>query len=876
MMLALLQNAALLLGMALVYEQLARRHPADTLSGGVLAGLLMGLVGIAIILTALPFKDGIVFDSRSVLMTVCGLFLGWLPTLLAAAITIIFRVTEGGAVLTGVLSIISSAAVGLAWRHWRKGRLADIRFPELYTCGLLVHAVLVLVFLTLPRESRWDVLATIVLPVMLIFPLATAVLGVIFVDRLQREQLQAGLEGERRLLRGLIEELPHLVWMKDTHGRYLTANPRLGDLFGGSAEDIIGKTDEELAGLEPGRAFRESDLLVQDSGQILTLEEWVTFASDGHSELLETIKKPIFDSAGRITGVLGIAHDISQRKQVEQQLRQLAQAVEQSTESIVITNLDSEIEYVNEAFLLTSGYSRDELIGRHTSVIETGETPVETYRQIEAALSRGESWQGELRSRRKNGELYVESVIVSPIREPDGSVQYYLTLKRDISNQMAAQARIEYLAHYDDLTGLPNRAEFTDRLASLLFHFHQGALIIVDLDHFRTINDARGFAFGDALLRMVAQRLQSLVREEDTVGRFSADEFAVLLADPQHLLDDRRGGDYVEAIADSIHAAFRGALKVEGEDVTLSVSLGVSLYPEPGDTAEDVINRADTALHRAKAAGGNQTAFFHSEMGEQARTRYALEGDLRSGLQEGQLAIYLQSQVDREGHTVGAEALLRWHHPDRGLVSPGLFIPIAEQSDLIIELGEWVLTEVCQLIAEEARHDRRLPIAVNLSPRQFRKPGFVPWLKQLLQATGAEPGCLTLEVTEGLMIDNMDLVVEKMNEIAALGIHFSVDDFGTGYSSLSYLKRLPIRELKIDKSFVQDLPRDKDDVALVDTILAVARNFNLLVVAEGVENQAQVDFLHGRGHIIHQGFYYDCPSPASDWLVSWRRRIVTD
>src|SRR5690606_35797652 len=278
---------------------------------------------------------------------------------------------------------------------------------------------------------------------------------------------------------------------------------------------------------------------------------------------------------------------------------------------------------------------------------------------------------------------------------------------------------------------------------------------------------------------------------------------------------------------------FQRPLEFDGETVTLSVSMGITLFPEgPEESAEDVISRADTALHRAKAAGGNHSAFFETATGVQAKSRYGLEKDLRAGLKDGQL--------------VAAEALLRWQHPERGLVPPSLFIPIAEQSDLIVELGAWVLEEVCRLIAAQQEQGRRLRIAVNLSPRQFRKAGFVPWLKNLLATTGADPGHLTLEVTEGLMIDNMDMVVGKMHDIAALGVRFSVDDFGTGYSSLAYLKRLPIREVKIDKSFVQDLPDDRDDAVLVDTILAIARHLNLAVVAEGVETPAQADFLNAR------------------------------
>ncbi|MFA5547233.1 MAG: EAL domain-containing protein [Porticoccaceae bacterium] len=871
---ALLQNAALLLAMVVVYDIATRRQPLDNLAGQLSAGALIGLIGAAIIHTSFPFESGIVFDTRSVLMAVCGLFLGLVPTLVAIAVTVVFRLAEGGAALTGILVILSSAAIGLAWRRWRKGSLGDIGFTELYRCGLAVHLAMLALMFTLPGEDTpWRVLSAIGLPVMLIHPLATAALGAIFANRLQREALKQSLEQERHLLQLLFASLPDLVWLKDPAGRYQACNPRLGALFGAAPERIIGNTDHDFVDKATADHFRHCDRLVMESRQPLTYEEWVTFASDGHRELLETTKIPLFDTGGNISGVLGMGHDISARKHVEQQLRQLAQAVEQSTESIVITNTAGDIEYVNDAFVASSGYDRDEVRGRNSRLLQSGKTPPEYHAALWANLAAGRSWRGEFHNRRKNGEEYIESAIISPIRQPDGTITHYLAVKQDITHQKAAQARIEHLAHYDELTALPNRALLTERLQTLLAlsqrQRHQGALIIVNLDHFKTVNEARGIAFGDAILQLAGARLQSLAGDGDTVARLSADEFAVLLPD----LSPHRAGDtgqHAEATAENIHAAFQRPLEIDGETVTLSVSMGITLFPEaPEESAEDVISRADTALHRAKAAGGNHSAFFETAMGVQAKARYGLEKDLRAGLKDGQLAVYLQSQVDRDGQVVAAEALLRWQHPERGLVPPSLFIPIAEQSDLIVELGAWVLEEVCRLIAAQQEQGRRLRIAVNLSPRQFRKAGFVPWLKNLLATTGADPGHLTLEVTEGLMIDNMDMVVGKMHDIAALGVRFSVDDFGTGYSSLAYLKRLPIREVKIDKSFVQDLPDDRDDAVLVDTILAIARHLNLAVVAEGVETPAQADFLNARGNVIHQGFLFARPRPAGEWLDSW-------
>ena len=324
-------------------------------------------------------------------------------------------------------------------------------------------------------------------------------------------------------------------------------------------------------------------------------------------------------------------------------------------------------------------------------------------------------------------------------------------------------------------------------------------------------------------------------------------------------------------MADKIHTALHQPFSIGGEEITVTTSIGITLFPEiPDEVPDHILRRADTALHRAKRAGGNQIAFFETDMGESAEQRFRVERELRRAIPAGELRLYFQPQVDAQGHLAGAEALVRWQHPERGLVPPGVFIPIAEESDLIVDLGVWVLSESCRLMAREDMAGYPLRLSVNLSPRHFRQKGFVPWLRDLLSATGADPTHLTLEVTEGLMIDNINDVVAKMNELTAMGIHFSLDDFGTGYSSLAYLKRLPIHELKIDKSFVQDAPTDPNDAALVETILAVARHMHLKVVAEGVETEEQAAFLNARANLIHQGYLYGRPEPAETWMARWR------
>jgi diguanylate cyclase (GGDEF)-like protein/PAS domain S-box-containing protein len=582
------------------------------------------------------------------------------------------------------------------------------------------------------------------------------------------------------------------------------------------------------------------------------------------------------DEIGRLGAAFNrMATEVQAR---EQALVKLSLAVEQSPESIVITDLQGNIEYVNACFTRNTGYSRAEAIGQNPRILQSGKTPPAAFGAMWAALSAGNAWHGELVNRRKDGTEYTEAANIVPVRAADGRITHYLAVKQDITARKQAEAEIHRLAYHDALTGLPNRALLLDRLALALAVAHRqrhlDALVLLNLDRFKNLNDAHGHTMGDLLLVAFGGRLFGLLREGDTLARLGADEFAILLQD---LGTHRESASRrALAVAEKIHANLRLPFRLDNdEETTLTSSIGITLCPEnEGDSPEEALRRADTALHRAKDAGGNQTAFFESDMGTAARQRYTIERELRRAIAADELRLFLQPQVDAGENLVGAEVLVRWQHPERGLLPPGIFIGIAEESDLIVDLGAWVLSEACRLMARETMAGYPLHLSVNLSPRQFRQPGFVRWVKDLLAASGADPTHLTLEVTEGLVIDDIDAVVAKMSELSALGIHFSVDDFGTGYSSLAYLKRMPIHELKIDKSFVQDAPLDPNDAALVETILSVARHMHLQVVAEGVETAAQADFINARAgslNVIHQGYFFGKPEPAEAWLARWRQ-----
>jgi len=564
--------------------------------------------------------------------------------------------------------------------------------------------------------------------------------------------------------------------------------------------------------------------------------------------------------------------DITERKRSDHEIRKLSQAVEQSPDSVLITDLDGRIEYVNEAFLTHTGYTREEIQGENPRLLQSGLTPSETYESMWASLQRGETWRGELINQRKNGSEMVEFVTIAPVRDTTGNVSHYLAIKQDISDKKQAAAQIHRLSYFDSLTGLPNRTLLMDRLEQACTsgrHLHyQEAILLLNIDRFKLINDAHSLVTGDALLRAFANRVSGLLREGDTIARVAGDEFAILLPDPSR--GQGQANRRALSVAEKIHQQLQQPIIIEGEIFSVTTSIGITTFPEKAhETPANIMRRADTALHRAKAAGGKQSAFFEIGMGEEAERSFRIERELRHGIAAGELRLFLQPQVNAKREMVGAEVLVRWEHPSQGLMPPAMFIPIAEESDLIIELGAWVLTESCRLIARQAQLSKPIRLSVNLSPRHFRQGNFVSWIKQMLSATGADPTSLTLEITEGLVIDNIDDVVSKMNALSDLGIHFSVDDFGTGYSSLAYLKRLPIQELKIDRTFVQDAPNDPNDAALVETILAVASHMHLKVVAEGVETEEQAAFLNARGNVIHQGYLFGKPGPADEWINRW-------
>lgn len=572
----------------------------------------------------------------------------------------------------------------------------------------------------------------------------------------------------------------------------------------------------------------------------------------------------------------GYLTDCTAEVNAQQEYAKLLQALDQSPESVVITDTESRIEYVNAAFCKVTGFSTEEALGATPRLLASGKTPAQDYDAMRLSLFAGLAWEGEFINRRKNLQEYPAHVRISPVRNLLGEITHYLMLMQDISDIKTAQQKLHSLVNFDGLTGLANRALLQSELGSALDDCARTgrpvALMVLNIDRFKFINDAQGHTVGDELLQQLARALLDLQAGVHLVARLGGDEFGLLLSSSQ--MDATALNHAVLGLSESLQASAGRGFPVAGRLLPITLSFGVTSLGLQGDeTAAMVLDRAQTALHRAKERGGNTLSFFDSAMGAAARQSFALEHELRTGIERGELRIYLQSQVNAGGDIVGAEALVRWQHPVRGLLVPGSFIAMAEETDLIVQLEKWVFNEVLTLMATLEAQALSLNTSVNLSTRHFRQVGFVPWLKGLLKRTGADPSRLTLEITESIAMVDVHEVIAKMDALSQLGVHFALDDFGTGYSSLSYLKRLPISELKIDKAFVQDAPDNPDDGALVETILSVAKIMHLKVVAEGVETLAQAEFLTSRSHVVLQGYLYGRPTPADEWLAGWKAKI---
>ncbi len=649
-------------------------------------------------------------------------------------------------------------------------------------------------------------------------------------------------------------------------------NPAATRMFGYEEGEVIGQ-NVRLLMPEPDRGQFDAQLRqyreAGNSALFKRASEVVGVRKNGTEFPLELYVNEIQTDTARV--FIAVARDISERRRAEQEVQIAATAFE-TGEGIVITDRDTRILRVNRAFTRLTGYSAEELIGKTPAMLRSGRQDAEFYRNLWETLIRDKYWQGEVWNRRKSGEVYPEWLTITAVTDGKGQVTHYVGVSSDITHRKEAEAEIHKLAFFDPLTKLPNRSLLWDRLQQAQSygarHRTYGALLFIDLDNFKTLNDTRGHHIGDLLLIEVAKRLLEGVRPSDTVARLGGDEFVVVLVD---LSDDaQQAVIQTQSIGKKVLAALNQPYQLQGREHYSSASMGITVFHGDETRITDLLKQADAAMYVAKSTEHNALRFFDPTMQVALEGRAALEADLRQALPLRQLVLYYQAQVNEKQEMVGAEVLLRWRHPERGLVSPMDFIPLAEDTGLIVPIGQWVLQEVCaQLKVWHAdSRTRHLGLSINISACELRQPQFVDQVLEALGVAGVDPRKLTLELTESQMLDHTGDGVNKIQALRRAGVRFSLDDFGTGQSSLAYLRHLPVDELKIDQSFVRDITTDidpSDTVAvIVQIIIWIAENLGLLLVAEGVETELQHDFLKRNGCHLYQGYLFGKPVPIAE------------
>jgi len=672
---------------------------------------------------------------------------------------------------------------------------------------------------------------------------------------------QAQRQRAWRLLEAIAESSTDAIYAKDLQGRYLFANREVGRLFGTSAAQLVGKTSAYMQSAGQAERLAAEDLAALQAERPISVETALK-TTDGE-RIYMTTKGALRDLDGRTLGVFGVSRDITERRREGARAQQWAMAFENISDGVMITDTHCEIQAVNAAFSAITGYSASEVIGASARLLQSGRHSPDFYQQMWSTLTLEGRWQGEIWNRRKSGEIYPELLTLNVVRDVAGLVTHYVGVFTDITRSKTAEAQLERLAHYDPLTGLPNRVLLQERLEQALQRTQRRdtstAVMVIDLDGFKTVNDSLGHPVGDELLVSVAARLQGRLRADDLLGRLGGDEFLVVLEGCGSPTD-------VATLARNLLAMLAAPLPLTcGQDVYVTASIGISLHPVDGNWgAVELLRDADAAMYRAKEQGRNRFCFYTSNMNAQAIAKLDVEAALSRALERHELVLHYQPKVDATtGRIAGAEALLRWNRSGCGLVPPGQFIPVAEQSSLILDIGAWVIDDACRQI--RAWMDAGLPVvrvAVNVAARQFAAGDLDHVVARALQRHRVDAQWLEIEITEGMLITDPEAGIQMLKRIKALGVKLSLDDFGTGYSSLAYLQHFPLDALKIDQSFTRRIGEQPDGAALVDAVIGLAHRLHLRVVAEGVETELQRDYLQQQGCDEMQGYHFGRPAPA--------------
>lgn len=689
------------------------------------------------------------------------------------------------------------------------------------------------------------------------------------VPAIQREQIEAQIRRERRTAlaaleaseeryRRLVDYATDAIFLHDLEGCILDVNDHACVSLGYTRAELLHKTVNEFVVRVPDSSSTHiwQDLSPGTPVNVPAIHR----TKDGSLFPVET-RLMQFQSKDQPL-VLAVARDISERKRAEEQLRLSAEVFEYSREAILITNRAGRIISSNRAFAEMTGYAQTEILGKTMRDLSSSRQDVAFFQQMGDSIRQSGHWSGEFWGRKKDGVIFPVWLSMVLVKDTNGQTRHYICVANDISEFKYAEQRIYYLAHFDVLTDLPNRAMLREWMTSALSQAHYNheemAVLFVDVDHFKNVNDTLGHHSGDLVLAAMAKRLKTSVSSTDLVARMGGDEFVLVLPNT--------GVDGAVDAAQRIAASLIEPLTIDQHRINVTISIGIGIYPHDGQTMDVLVKNADAALYHAKMLGRNNYQFFTEQMNIAAAERRLLETGLHQAIARNELELYYQPQVDvKTGQVVGAEALLRWHHPELGMILPDRLIPVAENTGLIVSIGEWVLRTACLQNADwQRRGFLPLVVSVNLSALQIRQNSFQRMVQDALACSGLAPQYLELELTESLLMESANTTMSNMQQLTQIGVRLSVDDFGTGYSNLSYLRRFPLAKLKIDRSFVREAPSNNGDVAIVRAVIGLAHTLNLKVIAEGVETREQYDFLRDEGCDQIQGFFFARPRPAAD------------
>ena len=693
-----------------------------------------------------------------------------------------------------------------------------------------------------------------------------------------------------RRYRMLAESISDVILSTDAQVKLNYISPSILQVFGYSPEWVLANGFQPIAAnptqlerLEAllhrvqgaiGEPKRLAELRENGEPQLFSLD---CLHADGHKIPVELRIALMWDDHGRFEGLLGVARDMSQQRRAEREMRMAATVFEHSTAAIMVTDPAGYIVQINDSFSRLTGYSAEEVLDQLPRLLTADRQEANQLKHVLDSLRKSGSWEGEILQKRKNGELYPSWVGITAVHDEEGDLVSFVCFFSDISERKASERRIHRLAYYDALTHLPNRTLFQDRLHTALLqaerHQQWVVLMFLDLDRFKPINDSLGHAAGDRMLKEVAERLSHCVSDDDTVARMGGDEFTLLLPGQR---DREKALKQAIQVAEQILSSLARPFTLEGREFFVTASIGVALSPQDGAELSQLMKNADTAMYHAKEMGKNNFQFYQAEMNARALERLELESDLRRAIEQEEFVLHYQPQFTGDGRRLtGAEALLRWQHPKRGLIPPAEFVPVLEELGLVAQVGDWLLEQACLQLRAWHRDKVRVPkISVNLSARQFADGQLGERIAGILEDTGIAPACLELELTESILMSDVSQAMQILQGLKRLGLAIAVDDFGTGYSSLNYLKQFPIDVLKIDRSFVDGLPHGEQDAQIARAIIAMAHSLNLMVIAEGVESHEQLEFLREHGCDEVQGFLFGRPVPADQFAALFASNAI--